>query len=54
MGLAGRVATVLISPSVKKGFEDMTAYSHYSLLKTISAAWKLEELGHASPTQQKT
>ncbi|MDH5384010.1 MAG: alkaline phosphatase family protein [Candidatus Aminicenantes bacterium] len=44
----GRVATVLISPLVKKGFENSTAYSHYSLLKTISAVWKLEELGHAS------
>lgn len=44
----GRVATVLISPSVNKGFEDSTVYSHYSLLKTISAAWKLEELGHVS------
>jgi phospholipase C len=44
----GRVATVLISPLVKKGFEDSMPYSHYSLLKTISAAWKFEELGHAS------
>jgi len=44
----GRVATVLISPSVNKGFEDSTVYSHYSLLKNISAGWKLEELGHAS------
>jgi len=44
----GRVATVLISPLVKRGFEDSTVYSHYSLLKTISSAWKLEELGHAS------
>ena len=44
----GRVATALISLLVKKGFEDSTVYSHYSLLKTISAAWKLEELGHAS------
>lgn len=44
----GRVATALISPLVKKGFEDATPYSHYSLLKTISVAWKLEELGFAS------
>lgn len=44
----GWIATVLISPLVKKDFKDSTPYSHYSLLKTISAAWKLEELGHAS------
>jgi len=43
----GRVATVLISPLVKTGFQDDTPYSHYSLLKTISVAWGLPELGHA-------
>jgi phospholipase C len=47
----GRIATVLISPLVQKGFADSTAYSHYSLLKTISAAWKLEELGHSSASE---
>jgi len=35
----GRIATVLISPLVKPGFRDETPYSHYSLLKTIAAAW---------------
>jgi hypothetical protein len=44
----GSVATVLISPLVKAGCRDKTPYSHYSLLKTIAAAWELEELGHAS------
>jgi len=44
----GRVPVVLYSPLVKNGFEDPTPYSHYSLLKTISAAWGLSYLGHAA------
>lgn len=44
----GRVATVLVSPQVKNGFQDDTPYSHYSILKTISAAWGLAYLGHAA------
>lgn len=44
----GRIATVLISPWVKQGFEDNTPYTTYSLLKTISAAWGLPYLGHAA------
>jgi hypothetical protein len=44
----GRIATLLISALAKKGFKDSTVYSHYSLLKTIAAAWDLEELGHSS------
>ncbi len=44
----GRVATVLVSPHVKNGFEDETPYSHYSILKTISDAWGLQYLGHAA------
>ena len=43
----GRVATVLISPLAKSGFLDDTAYTHYSLLKTIEAAWGLPYLRHA-------
>ena len=45
----GQVATVLISPVARRGFEDGTAYSHYSLLKTILEAWGLPDLGQ---TQQ--
>ncbi len=46
MGAAGgRVATVLISPLARRGFEDGTAYSHYSLLKTLLVAWGLPDLG---------
>ncbi len=44
----GRVATVLVSPLAKSGFQDATPYTHYSLLKTIEAAWGLPYLGHAA------
>jgi phospholipase C len=44
----GRVATVLISPQVKQNFKDETPYSHYSILKTISEAWGLPQLGYAA------
>ena len=44
----GRVPVVIYSPQVQNGFEDPTPYTHYSLLKTISAAWGLEYLGHAA------
>lgn len=44
----GRVATILISPLATHGFEDNTPYTHYSLLKTIAAAWDLPLLGHAA------
>ena len=44
----GRIATVLISPKVKNGFEDATPYTLYSLLKTIAEAWGLPYLGHAA------
>lgn len=46
----GQVATILISPQAKPGFEDNTPYSHYSLLKTILMAWKLPELGQTGPS----
>jgi phospholipase C len=44
----GRVAMILISNWVKRGYEDDTPYTHYSLLKTISQAWGLPYLGHAA------
>jgi phospholipase C len=47
----GRVATVLISPLAKAGFEDATPYTHYSLLKTIETAWGMPFLGHAADPQ---
>ncbi len=46
----GRIATILISPQVKSGYQDATPYTHYSLLKTIAAAWRLSYLGHAADT----
>jgi hypothetical protein len=42
------VATLLISPQAKSGFQDATAYTHYSLLKTIETAWNLPLLIHAA------
>ena len=47
----GHIPVVLYSPFVKKGFEDNTRYNHYSLLKTISAAWDLSYLGHAADNE---
>jgi len=47
----GRIATVLISPQAKNGFEDDTPYTLYSLLKTIAEAWKLPHLGHAADAE---
>lgn len=44
----GRIATVLVSPQAKNGFEDDTPYTLYSLLKTIAEAWGLPYLGHAA------
>jgi hypothetical protein len=44
----GHVAAVLISPSAIPGYQDATPYSHYSLLKTILAAWNLPALGQTT------
>ena len=44
----GRIATVLVSRQVKRGYQDVTPYSHYSVLKTIAEAWGLPYLGHAA------
>jgi hypothetical protein len=41
----GKVPAIFISPSAKGGFTDSTAYSHYSLLKTILTAWSLSGMG---------
>ena len=47
----GRVPTLLVSGKVKKGFQDDTPYTHYSLLKTIAEAWVLPAIGHAADPQ---
>jgi phosphatidylinositol-3-phosphatase len=44
----GQVAVVLISPTTLPDFTDNTAYSHFSLLKTILTAWNLPALGQTS------
>ena len=44
----GRIATILISPQVKNGFQDPTPYTLYSLLKTEEEAWHLQYLGHSA------
>jgi phosphatidylinositol-3-phosphatase len=43
----GKVAMLVISPLVMPGFVSPVAYSHYSLLRTIEAAWRLPLLGEA-------
>jgi len=40
-GGGGRVATIVVSPLVKAGFTSSVAHTHYSLLRTIEAAWDL-------------
>ena len=44
----GQVAVMFISPTAIAGFNDTTAYSHFSLLKTILTAWNLPALGQTS------
>ena len=47
----GQVAVLLISPTALPDLSDNTSYTHYSLLKTILAAWKLPELGQTAQAQ---
>lgn len=44
----GHVATLVISPLGKPRYRSSTPYDHYSLLRTITDAWKLAEPGHAA------
>lgn len=50
----GQIVTLVISPLARPGFHSPIGYTHYSLLRTIEAAWQLPLLGHAdcacSPT----
>jgi hypothetical protein len=48
----GQIATILISPLARPGFQDNTAYSHYSLLKLILSAWGLPDLKHSATAPQ--
>jgi hypothetical protein len=44
----GRVATLVISPSGRTGFQSSVLESHDNLLRTIEDAWHLGPLGHAA------
>ena len=44
----GRVATLVISPVGKSGFQSAMPHDHYSLLRTIADALHLTEPGHAA------
>ena len=45
----GRVGAVVISPFVKAGTRNATAYNHYSFLKTVEELFGLPYLGYAQP-----
>ncbi len=47
----GRIATILISPEAKTGFQDPTPYTIYSMLKTEEEAWHLQYLGHSADAE---
>jgi hypothetical protein len=50
-GGGGHIATILISPLVKSGYQDATPYSHYSVLKTIAKSWGMPYLLHAGDAE---
>jgi phosphatidylinositol-3-phosphatase len=45
--IGGQIATLVISPLGRPGFVSNVSYTHYSLLRTIEAAWHLPLLGRA-------
>lgn len=47
-GKGGHVATLVLSPLGKPGYQSAIGYDHYSLLRTIEDAWGMPELGGAS------
>jgi phospholipase C len=46
LGRGGRIPTIVAGPKIPEG-RDPTAYTHYSLLRTIEAAFGMPFLGHA-------
>jgi hypothetical protein len=42
----GHIATLVISPVGKPHYRSSTPYDHYSLLRTITDAWGLSQVGH--------
>lgn len=53
-GGGGHVPLIVVSPRTPSGFRSSTAHNHYSLLRTIEAAWSMPALGHASGTTPMT
>ena len=47
----GHVATIVASPHVSAGTRSMTHYDHYSLLRTVEAAWGLDCLAESCQAQ---
>ena len=47
LATGGEIATLVISPLVKAGFQSSVPYNHYSLLRTIEEAWGLPLLRNA-------
>ncbi|MEA2536633.1 MAG: phosphatidylinositol-3-phosphatase [Chloroflexota bacterium] len=47
LGGGGRIATVVIGPTVKRGYRSATPHTHYSLLRTVETAWGLGCLNRA-------
>jgi hypothetical protein len=48
----GRVATLVISPLGKRGYQSTQPYDHYSLLRTVEDGWRLGELANTNPAVQ--
>ena len=48
IGGGGHIPLVVISPLTPAGFRSSAPYNHYSLLRTIEAAWHMPPLGNAS------
>jgi phosphatidylinositol-3-phosphatase len=46
-GGGGHVATIVVSPLARSGFASRVEHTHYSLLRTIQAAWGLGCLEHS-------
>ena len=50
----GQVATLVISPHIKKGWRSNKPETHYSLLRTIEGMWRLPPLGNAGQSEAMT
>ena len=50
----GHIATLVISPLARQGFQSTLPENHYNLLRTIETAWGLPPLGHTTAVQPMT